>query len=399
LEAVLAASASEAAAAVARTPSQLAVLRRAGVVDAGGRGLELLLRGALAYERGEAAGAVEVHEIDLPALDGLEEDGYGYETVFVVTAGEGSPLDLAALRSELDRLGESVLVAGSERAAKIHVHNERPDQVIALGLRFGSLSRITVENLDRQAQDVRRTASPIEPAAQALPAIEAPAIQQHARGPVVVAVAPGSGLAGVFSAAGAATVVAGGQSANPSAGELATAIRSTGREEVIVLANNANARLAAEQAARLCPDVEVAVVPTRNPAEGVAAMLSLDPAASMAANVKRMVIAVRALQTLQVTVAIRDARIGRRKVHKDDYIVLGPDDKLLAAGSDCRRAVLDAIGRLKPGFELLTLYRGEGVDEQAGAALSRAIADSLDGVDVEVVDGGQPHYRYLISAE
>src|SRR6185503_2297188 len=155
----------------------------------------------------------------------------------------------------------------------------------------------------------------------------------------VIAVAQGHGLARIFGELGV-TVVEGGQSANPSAGELAAAIRAAGTDEVIVLPNNPNVRMAAKQAGELMPDVQVGIVPTRNAAEGVVALLALDRASDGAANIGRMSKAAQSVQTLQVTTAVRDARIGRRKVKRGQHIVLDPDDGLLAADADRTSAMV-----------------------------------------------------------
>jgi uncharacterized protein len=397
LSGVLTAAVVEAAASVARTPMLLSVLDEAGVVDAGGKGLELLLRGALAAAQGES-----VPQLPLIGLDGAfptfenEADGFGYETVFVITPHAGTHIDTAQVRQRLDQLGESVLVAGDHRAVKIHVHNTRPDEVIAYGLTLGGLSRVSVENLDRQAADVR------ERAVQALPdklkqeGSDALAVEQQAQ---VVAVVAGDGLARVFRTLGANSVIQGGQGANPSAGELAEAIKATGAREVLLLPNNVNVRMAARQAAQLSPGVRVEVVPTRNAAEGVAAMLALDWSGNLKKTARLMTKASGRVQTLQATVAVRSARIGRTKVHHGDYIVLGPSDGLVAANSDRTVAILAAVRRLKPGFELLTIYTGQGVDHGAAEQLREAVLAEHTDIEVELVDGGQPHYDFLISAE
>lgn len=404
LERILRVAVDEAAASVARTPSLLPVLREAGVVDAGGRGLELILRGALASIHGEHLPRAPKlpHDIALPTLEALEATGYGYETVFVIMPAQGERLDVAQLRARLDSLGESVLVAGDASAVKIHIHNERPDEVIALGLSLGTLSRISVENLDRQASDVRegaRANADRDGAGVAAEQARFDAPAQMRDGPAVVAVAAGDGLARVFRTLGATAVVHGGQGANPSAGELADAIRETADAEVIVLPNNPNVILAARQAGELCPGVKVAVVPTRNAAEGVAALLALDPDLDLNDAVKLMTRASRDVQTLQVTAAVRDARIGRRKVRRGEYIVLGPSDGLVATDSDRTAAVRAAVGRLKSGYELLTLYRGRDIDHATGQQLRDALAIELEGVEIELVEGGQPHYDFLIAAE
>lgn len=398
LEHVLAAAVAEASASVARTPSMLPILRSAGVVDAGGKGLELLLAGALASVHGESTPHVGpvAHDIALPALDGLEAEGFGYETVFVIVPHDGKRLDVDAIRRKLGEIGESVLVAGDPSAVKVHVHNEHPDRVFAYGLSVGKLSRISVENLDRQATALRQHAVEQSGTSSRISAVE-----QGTGGPrpAIVVVAPGDGWAELFSTLGAAVTVDGGQGSNPSAGELAQAIRGTNAAEVIVLANNPNVRLAARQAGALVPDVVVKVVPSRNPAEGVAAMLALEFDVDLKTAVKAMADTAERIQTLQVTAAVRDARMSRRRVKRGDYIVLGPSDGLVAADRDETVAVLAAVGKLRPGFELLTLYRGRTVDEPAAQRMADALTAALHGVEVELVDGGQAHYDYVIAAE
>jgi dihydroxyacetone kinase-like predicted kinase len=169
--------------------------------------------------------------------------------------------------------------------------------------------------------------------------------------------------------------------------------------EIVVLPNNPNVRLAAEQAAALCEDRRIVVVPTRNAAEGLAALLALDPTKDATANLGPMTAASRAIQTMAVTEAVRDSRFGRRKVKKGQTIVLDPDDGLVAVDSDGMSAVLEAIGALEPGFELVTLYYGEGAGLTEAEELARRVGEAVDGAEVEVVHGGQPHYRYLIAAE
>lgn len=404
LEGVLEAAAIAATASVERTPELLAILRQAGVVDAGGKGLELLLLGVLASVRGEALPVISSapQDIALPALDALEDEGFGYETVFVVTPVEGDRLDVPEITRRLQQFGESVLVAGDRRAAKIHIHNERPDRVIAYGLSLGTLSRINVENLDRQVSQVRDRLAATEAGTAPAGPVKPPGAPSEESAPAsglrVVAVAPGDGLSRVFATLGA-TVVRGGQGANPSAGELADAIRGVAADEVIVLPNNPNVRLAAKQAASLVKGVRVEVVPTRNAAEGIAAMLALDPDSDVKDAVKGMAAAAQRIQTMQVTEAVSDARMGRHRVRKGEYLALGPSDGLLASDGDRTAAVMSAVRKLKPGFELMTIYRGEGVSRAAADRLRDAVRAELPDVEIELVDGGQPHYDFLISAE
>jgi uncharacterized protein len=431
LQDVLTAAVNESRESVARTPTLLAILRDAGVVDAGGQGLFRVMQGTLDYLVSHGGGARPAKaapaRVTTAATGEFVEEGFGYETMFILHS-RGTPIDVDGLRTQLNELGDSVLVAGDSRAVKVHVHNERPDRIIALGLALGALTRITVENLDAQSHDLRE-----KKAAEAMAAHPEPHHRPHqpehvdlatfgaeeqavAEGkpgsngsspqvPVapgaplaVVAVAAGDGIAKIFGSYGVAAIVQGGQTNNPSTGELLDAVGRIQAEEIILLPNNPNVVLAARQAAEIT-DRRVRVVPTRNAAEGFAALLALDPARDATANAEVMTLAGRAVQTLQVTEAVRDATIGGRKVTRGQTIVLDPDDGLLAVGNDRMRAVLAALRALEPGFELVTVYYGAGCDEAEAQAVAQRISGWQPDVEVEVIHGGQPHYRYLIAAE
>jgi DAK2 domain fusion protein YloV len=418
IEAVLGATLAAAERSVAKTPSLLAILREAGDVDAGGQGLYRLFQGALLHLLGKAP----VTTGRRPAAAGVKpstlvahaDDGFGYETMFLLQAVGHAPLDVDAIRDHLETIGESVLVAGDGRALKVHVHNERPDQVIGYGLGLGSLSRISVENLDNQARDVRETraaaftaSAPTEtnggapPATDTSPvptAVEVSGNGSQAPALAVLAVTAGDGLAAIFRDFGVAAVVQGGQSANPSTGELLEAVRAIDAREVLLLPNNPNVVLAARQVAQMT-ERPVSVVPTRNAAEGFAALLALDPQMDAAANVGPMTEAGRSIQSLVVTEAVRDAKIGGRKVKRGQTIALDPDDGLVAVDSDRDKSVLAAMQALKPGYELVTIFYGDGADLAEAEAMARKIGGVMPGAEVEVRHGGQPFYRYLISAE
>ena len=407
IETVLTATLDAAEKSVARTPTLLAILREAGVVDSGGQGIYRLFQGALLHLIGQApAGAARDRShagagVKPSTLVAHADEGFGYETMFLLQPNGSGSLDVDAIRDHLESIGESVLVAGDSRALKVHVHNERPDLVVGYGLGLGALSRISIENLDNQARDVRETRAaaftgpeatePSSPAGATATATEAPALG-------VIAVVAGDGLAAIFRDFGVAAVVQGGQSANPSTGELLEAIGRVSAREVIVLPNNPNVVLAARQVAAMA-DRPVVVVPTRNAAEGFAALLALDPSLDAASNSGPMTDSGRAIQTLVVTEAVRDATIGGRKVKRGQTIALDPDDGLVASGNDRDKAVLAAVAALTPGFELLTLFYGDGADLTEAETMAQRIVAATPGVEVEVRHGGQPFYRYLIAAE
>jgi len=428
LVAVLKATVVAAERAVAKTPSLLQILRDAGVVDSGGQGLFRLFEGAERFVEGRAADRALAapsralvaaarggrtptpSPSHLPAAGphdiGADGDGaFGFETMFLARARPDEPLDVDAIRAHMDSIGESVLVAGDPMAVKVHIHNGRPDLVIEYALGLGALSMISIENLDQQATDIRETrAAAFTTTAGGVPDTH----DGNGTGPsfdsaemvelAVIAVAAGDGLAAIFRDFGVSRVIDGGQSANPSTGELLEAVRSVHAREVLVLPNNPNVVLAARQGASLA-NRPVSVVATRNAAEGLAALLALDPSKNAADNAVEMTAAGRAIQTLSVTKAIRNATIDGRKVKLGQTIALDPDDGLVAVGDDPTAAVLAAIRSLKPGFELITLYYGAGADLAGTERLARKIQELATGAEVEVVHGGQPHYRYLVSAE
>jgi uncharacterized protein len=413
IETVLAATLDAAEKSVARTPSLLAILREAGVVDSGGQGLYRLFQGALLQlvERAPAGAARDRADgragIKPSTLVAHADEGFGYETMFLLQPNGSGSLDVDAIRDHLESIGESVLVAGDSRALKVHVHSERPDLVVGYGLGVGALSRISIENLDNQARDVREsraaeftTDAPVSggsgPGASTASTATVAGPATPALG--VVSVVAGDGLAAIFRDFGVAAVVQGGQSANPSTGELLEAIRLVDAREIVLLPNNPNVVLAARQVAAMA-DRPVVVVPTRNAAEGFAALLALDPTLDAAANAGPMTEAGREIQTIVVTEAVRDATIGGRKVKRGQTIALDPDDGLVAAGGDRDKAILAAVKAFKPGFELLTLFYGDGADLTEAEVVARRIGATLTGVEVEVRHGGQPFYRYLISAE
>ena len=414
IESVLAATLAAAEKAVAKTPSLLAILREAGVVDSGGQGLYRLFQGALLHLTGKTpAGAARGRRATGPKPSTLvahADEGFGYETMFLLRARGHEPLDVDAIRDHLESIGESVLVAGDGRALKVHVHNERPDLVIGYGLGLGDLSRITVENLDNQAQDVRESRAAEFTRAAPPPPTEASIARPESAGSngsgptsdlpslAVIAVASGDGLAAIFRDFGVASVVEGGQSNNPSTGELLEAVGKVQAREVLLLPNNPNVVLAARQVASMS-ERPVQVVPTRNAAEGFAALLALDPGMDAATNVGPMTEAGRAIQSVVVTEAVRDATIGGKKVKRGQTIALDPDDGLVAVDNDREKAVIKAMTALTPGYELVTLFYGDGADLAEAEAMARRIGSVAAGTEIEVRHGGQPYYRYLISAE
>ncbi|TMD29473.1 MAG: hypothetical protein E6I94_06485, partial [Chloroflexi bacterium] len=345
------------------------------------------------------------------------DEGHGYETVFFVRPVGRRRLDLDSIRDHLGGIGESVIVAGDGTEAKVHIHNERPDEVIGYGLSIGTLIDITVVNLDHQTAEVRdrRVA---ELVATAGPAdggggVEGPATARRAATPpsiwidprarngatiplAIVAVTSGDGLEKEFRERGVSAIVRGGQTANPSTGELLAAVDRLNAAEVVILPNNKNVVLAASQVVELATR-PVHVVPTRTAIEGLEAILAVNPALDVAANVARMAEQSRSVTTLQVTSATRDARVSGRRVKRGQTIVLDPDEGLVAVDKDRSAAILAALRTLRPGFEVVNLLYGEGADLPEAEAIAARVGEAFPGVEVEVGRGGQPLYPYLLA--
>jgi uncharacterized protein len=375
----------EARASVRRTPSLLAVLAEAGVVDAGGQGLAVLLEGMLRQMKGERLTLdTELDAaVDLPGLHGAEE-GYGYDVQFVI---QGEGLDLDEIRATISAMGDSALVVGDLHTVKVHVHTPEPGTPLNYGVRLGSLSRVIVENMQEQYQEfilgkAQRPAGPPAPVG----------------GIATVAVAPGPGLMEVFGSLGATAVVSGGQTMNPSTEDLLTAVKEVPAQDVILLPNNKNIIMAARQAQALS-DKRVEVVPTVTVPQGISALLALNYQADLESNAQVMAQAAEHIQTIEITTAVRSAQINGVKVEKGETIGL-LNGTLKIKGHTPTAVCLDALEKIAAGdFEILTLYYGDAVTEDQAQALAGLIGESYPHLEVEVVDGGQPYYSYILSAE
>jgi DAK2 domain fusion protein YloV len=392
---------------VEKTPTLLAVLREAGVVDSGGAGLQLILEGianvpSVAPSRGtvEAERRSSVLPPSKPAVAAAPVDAapteFGYETVFILSSPT-TPLDLAAIRAHLETIGESVLVAGDETTCKVHVHNLRPDEVLAYGISLGDVRAVTIENLDQQSAERATGHAAFNQLADGpLTASPRPAAASLGRGTSIVAVAAGAGLGDILRSAGASQIVHGGQTENPSAAEIASAIAHAGTEFVVVLPNNSNIVLAARQAADLSA-ANVVVIPTRNAAEGIAALLSWDPSLTLEELVPRMEAARAAARTFRVVEAVRDAVVRGVSVKAGPIMALDPVDGIIATGSTDVESIVAALAGQTA--ELITLYVGADVSEEQAAEFVSAVRGAIAGVEVDLQRGGQPIERVLVSLE
>ncbi|MBJ7360270.1 MAG: hypothetical protein JHD27_01395, partial [Chloroflexi bacterium] len=321
---------------------------------------------------------------------------FGYETVFILSSPT-KPLDLAAIRAHLETIGESVLVAGDEVTCKVHVHNLRPDEVLAYGISLGDVRAVTIENLDQQSAERATGHAAFNQLADGpLTAAPRAAAASLGRGTSIVAVAAGAGLGDILRSAGASQIVHGGQTENPSAAEIASAIAHAGTEFVVVLPNNSNIVLAARQAADLSA-ANVVVIPTRNAAEGIAALLSWDPSLSLEELVPRMEAARAAARTFRVVAAVRDAVVRGVSVKAGQIMALDPVDGIIATGSSDVESIVAALAG--QSAELITLYVGADVSDEQAAEFVHAVRGAIAGVEVDLQRGGQPIERVLVSLE
>ena len=365
--------------ALARTPELLDVLREAGVVDAGGAGLVELLRGLAYGVSGEPLPEPqEQPELGLEAVH-RELSRYRYCTVFVV---EGEGLDPGELERRLDPLGDSLLVVGDGSAVKVHVHTDDPGAALSLGAAVGSLDGIEIANMHLQ------TAAREERLLHAVPRETA-----HSG---VVAVVAGEGNERLFRSLGAAQIVPGGQSMNPSTAEILAALERLDADEAIVLPNNANVVMSAEQAAGLFGRPAV-VVPTRSLQAGLAALVAYEGARSAADNAEEMALSLDGLATGAVTTASRDVGLDGTVVRKGEHLGL-VEDEPAAGGPDFEEVALAVVERLlvEPRSVLTFLT---GADRPSLDGLLQMVEQRAPGLELEVHEGGQPHYSLLIAAE
>lgn len=383
--------------AVVLTPSLLPVLEEAGVVDAGGQGLFIILEGMLRHMRGETI-AEDMQLADSVDLISREMETtlseYGYDVQFIVV-GEGLEVDL--IRQRIMKMGECPLVVGDRTTVKIHVHVPDPGVPISYGASLGSLRDVVVEDMQAQYQDFVVEHRVERDVGSGASSFGPPALQAD-RSIGVVAVAPGEGLARVFQSLGVSAVVRGGQTMNPSTKDLLEAIENLPNDQVIVLPNNSNVILAAEQSRELSSK-SVVVVPSRFAPQGIAALLALNYHADLETNVAAMEDAMEDVETGEITFATRSATINGVDVADGEVIGLHDGD-LKVKGAKIKEVARELLQEMNsPEREIVTLYYGEGIDEEEAQVLAEFLQDDWPNQEFEVITGGQPHYPYILSVE
>lgn len=386
-----------------RTPELLPVLKEVGVVDSGGQGLVVIYEGFLANLKGEelpddfASDTMELEDLVNAEHHKLAQDfmntdeiQYGYCTEFMVRFEEDKlkehPYDEEAFREELSEHGDSLLVVSDDEIVKVHIHAEYPGNVFNLGQRYGSFISLKVENMREQHSNiVGKTSNENKPKEKA---------------PLgVVAVAMGEGLSNIFKSLGANVVIQGGQTMNPSTQDITDAIKEANAENVIILPNNKNIVMAAEQAAELA-DEQVAVVATTTIPQGMSALLQYNPEGTLEDNVEVLRDAANQVKTGQVTYAVRDTQIDGMNIKNGNYMGLS-DGKISVTDEDQLTVIKELLKDMidEEEDEIITIIRGEDSSDDIQNEIISFIEDHFEDMEVEVHQGDQPVYSYIFSVE
>ncbi len=409
VEAVLEAAIQEGHIALADTINQNPVLKKAGVVDAGGKGFLVILQGMLDELRGvpmpEDGGAAAEEKADFAALTD-EEITFTFDTVFIVRK-HTPPADLVPFQAYLNSIGDSLVIGEDDEAFKVHVHTDIPGAALTEAQKYGTLELAKIENMRTQYEDMAAGKKPQStddldmdesaalPRAASEPA--APAAPERKYG--VVAVCAGEGLSGVFRDLGADGVISGGQTMNPSTDDILREIQKTPAEIVFVLPNNSNIIMAAQQCIPLAEGKRVVVLPTKTVPQGISALLVMDPEADEAANVSAMTQAIGHVATSEITYAARDSDFDGFAISQGDYLALC-EHQLFGTDRDLP-ALLERLAQSQPQQEasFINIFYGEDVAEADAQKALDIFQRNCPNAEITLLSGGQPVYYYLISAE
>ncbi|WP_100399384.1 DAK2 domain-containing protein [Bacillus sp. FJAT-44742] len=403
----------EANASLQRTPELLPVLKEVGVVDSGGQGLVYIYEGMLANLEGKSVPAERVNQ---PAMDELvkvehhqsaqshmntEDIEFGYCTEVMVRFEEEKleqhPFDETAFREELSRHGDSLLVVSDEDLVKVHIHAEHPGEVLSLAQQHGSLVNIKIENMREQhttlLHEHEEAHSSMEEGKKADPSQETETAEYG-----IVTVSMGEGIANLFKGLGADVVIPGGQTMNPSTEDIVKAIEQTNAENIFVLPNNGNIVMAAEQAAEVS-EKNVICIPTKSVPQGLSSLFVFNSELSPEENKEAMTEALGEVTTGQVTYAVRDTTIDGKEISEGDFMGIA-EKKIVSSGSSLAEVTKSLLKEIiDEDAEIVTLIQGEGADEEITVQLTTFIEANYDEVEVEVHNGEQPLYSYIIAVE
>lgn len=390
-----------------RTPQLLPVLKEVGVVDSGGQGLVTIYEGFLSVLKGEA---LPVNEVEINHMEALvhkehnkivqdfmdtSEIEYGYCTEFMVKFEkekiEQHPFDEVAFRNELSKHGDSLLVVSDDEIAKVHIHTEFPGNVMTLGQQFGSLINIDIENMREQHTSIvgKKEETPVGKKEET---------PKEKTNYAIVTVAMGEGIKKLFESLGATIVIEGGQTMNPSTQEIADAIKKTNAHNVLILPNNKNIVMAAEQAAEMA-EAHTEVVSTTTIPQGISALLAFHPDADLTDNKNEMEQAMELVKTGQVTYAIRDTKIDNIVIEKGHFMGI-VDSQIKISNKDRVTTAKELLqNMINEDDEILTILYGEDVTKEEAISLKEYVEEHFTDLEVELYDGRQPIYSYIVSVE
>ena len=408
-EGVLEAAIQEGQEALAHTIDQNPVLKKAGVVDAGGKGFLVILQGMLDEVRGLPMpetgedGAAPADKADFEAVN-VEDITFAFDTVFIVRKFK-EDANLEPFRAYLNSIGDSLVIGEDDEAFKVHVHTNTPGSALNEAQKYGVLELAKIENMRTQAEDLAagkhvQSTDDLEAVEQELE--HAPADPVHnppEKKFGYVAVCAGAGLEDVFRDLGVDGLVGGGQTMNPSTQDILKAIDATPAEIVYVLPNNKNIIMAAQQTIPLCEDKKVIVLPTKTVPQGISAMLSADPDASEADNTAAMMEGFDNVRTSEITYAARDSDFDGFAIHQGDYLAL-EEHQLFGTDQDLA-AILDRLAKSDShqSAEFISIFYGEDVTEEQAQEAERIFSQACPNAEITLLFGGQPVYYYMISAE
>ena len=396
---------------LSKTPDMLPVLKEAGVVDSGGQGLVVVLRGMYDALTGKVTD-FNITAPDTAAVSGsMKGKGaavenvdikFGYCTEFIIMLEKEFNEDTELKFKEfLSSIGDSIVCVSLDDIVKVHVHTNRPGMAFEKALEYGQLTKMKVDNM-REEHNQKVVAQ-----SEMQAAVAADAMKKNSKKPAehkqfgFVTIAAGSGIAEIFEGLGVDQVIEGGQTMNPSTEDILNACDMVNADVVFVLPNNKNIILAAQQAASIVEDKKIVVIPTKTVPQGITAMINYESARSAEENEEAMIDSLSTVSTGQVTYAVRDTSIDGKEINKDDILGLG-DKGLLAVGKKIDETLLDMLDVMvsdNEDAELVSVYYGEDVTEEQAEEIVSAIEEKYPEMDVELQHGGQPIYYYLVSVE
>lgn len=389
---------------LAKTPEMLPVLKEAGVVDSGGQGLLEVFRGAVDgflgkevdYSQFEKSASPSVTKISPQAEADIK---FGYCTEFIIMLDKELPEEEEhSFKEFLISIGDSIVLVADDEIVKVHVHTNHPGQAIERALTYGSLSRMKIDNMREEHQEkLIKDAEKL--AAQQAEEEEAKAAEQLPKEVGFISVSAGGGLTSIFKDLGVDYLIEGGQTMNPSTEDMLNAIAKVNAKTIYIFPNNKNIILAANQARDLTEDKEIVVVPTKTVPQGISAIISFVPEKNGEENLEAMMEAVSRVKTGQITYAVRDTRIDDKEIHEGDIMGIG-DSGILAVGKTKEEVAKETIASMMDeDGEIISLYYGADTEEAEAEALAEELEALYPDCEIEVNQGGQPIYYYIISVE